>query len=60
MNSLGQRDMVAKSLLIPNHGVYPVREPKEAPKETIQTEDPQKSREKWPSPEVPKTDHGEW
>jgi hypothetical protein len=49
-----QRELVSKSILIPDHGVYPIRVPKEeVPKE-------REVGEKWNDPEVPDVDYGEW
>lgn len=48
-----QREIVAQSLLIPNHGVYPIRPPKEEPQKL-------EIGEKEPVMQVPAVDCGEW
>lgn len=56
-----QREIVFQSMLIPNHGVYPVRKPKVEPKKEPEAEPKEhRNKEMWPSPEVPGVDHGEW
>lgn len=57
-----QREMVFQSILIPNHGVYPVRKPKAEPKVEPKAKAKERDEQqgKCSSPRVPKVDHGEW